>query len=883
MRTDIARTIRLSDYTPADFRIPATDLVFDLRPETTRVTARLTLERSGPAEVPLVLMGERLKLLRIAIDGRDLQPADYTVSDETLTIAGVPDRFTLETEVEINPSDNRTLEGLYMSSGRYCTQCEAEGFRKITYFLDRPDVLSVYSVRIEAPDTFPHLLSNGNRLETGTLGDGRHFARWHDPFPKPCYLFALVAGELDVLDDSFTTVSGRVIDLRIFVDTGMRDRAVYAMDALKRSMRWDEDAYGREYDLDLFMIVAVRDFNFGAMENKGLNVFNASLLLADPETATDMDYERIESVIAHEYFHNWSGNRVTCRDWFQLCLKEGLTVFRDQGFSKSQRGEAVARIKDVKALRARQFPEDSGPLAHPVRPSSYQKIDNFYTATVYEKGAEIVGMLRTYVGPDTYRKALDHYFATHDGTAATLEDFLSSFAAVAGEDFSPWLRWYLQAGTPRLDIAATYDAAAKSVTLKLAQATAPTPGQPDKMAVPIPLRFGLLTEDGATQAFVFDGATLTDALYILREAEAEIVVTGVDHPPVVSALRAFSAPVIASIDEPEDHAFARFRGDADPFNRWEAAQAVAKRLILKPHDDDATARFADALHAALDDDRLDAAFKALMLGLPTEADLGQVQSTLGGAIDPAFVHARRSAFKADVSRRLLTVLRDAYDALPVPAHFSPDPSFAGLRALRNALLDLILAGHNTGANNAGPVNLAARHFATATNMTDRVGGLVALMHVQGLPYQDALDAFYDRFKAEPLVIDKWFSLQAGCPHPQTLARVERLSRHADFDARTPNRWRALVQAFAANQSVFHGPATGKGAGEGYDFLVAQVLTVDAFNPMTAARLIEPLSRFRFYAEPWRTTMRAALEKIAQAPKLSKNTAELAGKALSEPN
>ena len=876
MRTDIARTIRLSDYTPADFRIPATDLVFDLRPETTRVTARLTLERCGPADAPLVLMGERLKLLRIAIDGRDLEPADYTVGDETLTIAGVPDRFTLETEVEINPSDNRTLEGLYMSSGRYCTQCEAEGFRKITYFLDRPDVLSVYSVRIEAPDTFPHLLSNGNRLETGTLGDGRHFARWHDPFPKPCYLFALVAGELDVLDDSFTTVSGRVIDLRIFVDTGMRDRAVYAMDALKRSMRWDEDAYGREYDLDLFMIVAVRDFNFGAMENKGLNVFNASLLLADPETATDMDYERIESVIAHEYFHNWSGNRVTCRDWFQLCLKEGLTVFRDQGFSKSQRGEAVSRIKDVKALRARQFPEDSGPLAHPVRPAAYQKIDNFYTATVYEKGAEIVGQLRTYVGPETYRKALDHYFATNDGTAATLEDFLASFAAVTGEDFTPWLAWYLQAGTPRLDIAATYDAGSQSVTLKLKQATAPTPGQANKTAVPIPVRFGLLAEDGSTQAFAYEGATQTDALYVLREAQAEIVLGGVEHAPVVSALRGFSAPVILTLDEPEDHAFARCRGDADPFNRWEAAQAVAKRLILKPHDEASAARFAEALHSALDDDRLDAAFKALMLGLPTESDLAQVQSSNGIVIDPAFIHARRSAFKAQISRQLLSVLRDAYDALPVPAQFSPDPNFAGLRALRNALLDLMLAGHNTGANNAGPVNLAARHFATATNMTDRVGGLVALMAVQGLPYQDALDAFYERFKTEPLVIDKWFSLQAGCPHPDTLARVERLSRHPDFDARTPNRWRALVQAFAGNQSAFHGKS-----GEGYSFLVNQVLTVDAFNPMTAARLIEPLSRFRVYAEPWQGAMRAALEQIARAPKLSKNTAELAGKALDD--
>ena len=445
---------------------------------------------------------------------------------------------------------------------------------------------------------------------------------------------------------------------------------------------------------------------------------------------------------------------------------------------------------------------------------------------------------------------------------------------MTGDDFGPWLTWYLQAGTPKLDIATTYDAASQSVTLRLAQTTPATPGQADKVAVPIPVRFGLLSEDGTTQAFVSGGATVTDALYILRDAEAEIVLTGVAHPPVLSALRAFSAPVILTVDEPEDHAFARFRGDADPFNRWEAAQAVAKRLILAPHDEGSTARFADALQATLTDDRLDATFRALMLGLPTEADLAQVQSTSGALIDPAFIHARRSQFKAEVSRRLLGVLRDAYDTLPVPDTFSPDPDFAGMRALRNALLDFMLAGNNTGANNAGPVNLAARHFAAATNMTDRVGGLLALMHVQGLPYQDALDAFYDRFKTEPLVIDKWFALQAGCPHPDTLARVERLSRHSDFDARTPNRWRALVQAFAANQSVFHGSS-----GQGYDFLVGQVLTVDAFNPMTAARLIEPLSRFRFYAEPWQGAMRTALEKIARAPKLSKNTAELAGKAL----
>ena len=870
MRTDTPQPIKLSDYKAPDFLIPATELDFDLAPEATRVKARLTITRQGAQGAPLVLMGERLKLISVTIDG---QSVDYTTTDETLTIANVPDQFVLETEVEINPLNNKTLEGLYMSSGRYCTQCEAEGFRKITWYLDRPDSLSKYRVRVEAPkEGFPHLLSNGNLLEKGDLPDGKHYALWEDPFFKPCYLFALVAGELDVLEDTTVTMSGRTVELKIYVDTGMRDRAVYAMDALKRSMKWDEAVYGREYDLDLFMIVAVRDFNFGAMENKGLNVFNASLLLADPTTATDMDYERIESVIAHEYFHNWSGNRVTCRDWFQLCLKEGLTVFRDQGFSADMRGHAVSRIKDVKALRARQFPEDSGPLAHPVRPSAYVKIDNFYTATIYEKGAEIVGMLKTITGPGVYRQALDHYFAANDGTAATLEDFLAAFEAVTGQDFSPWLKWYTQAGTPQLTISAAYDAEAKTLALRLRQATPPTPGQLVKTAVPVPVRFGLLTAAGDTQTFGYDGANAAEALYLLTEAAAEIVLTEVNEPPVLSMLRHFSAPVILTVDEPQSHAFARFKGDSDPFNRWEAAQGLARAIMLaETPDPDLIDAFAQGLEATLLDESLDNAFKALILGLPTESDLAQSLSP----IDPIFLHNNRKRFKAALSLRLFDTLTGLYKHLASADAFSPDAASAGQRAFRNALLDLMLAGHNRGADNAAPVNLAFRHFETATNMTDMVGGLIALMHVQGRPYTDALDAFYTRFKNEPLVIDKWFSLQAGCPHPDTLARVRALSHHPDFDAKTPNRWRALVQAFANNQSVFHAPDGG-----GYAFLVEQILAVDTFNPMTAARLVEPLSRYRFYARPYSENMRQALQMITAAPNLSKNVLELANKAVS---
>ncbi len=872
MRTDTPNAIRLSDYTAPDFRIPAIDLEFVLAPETTRVRTRLSLERQGSAGVPLVLMGERIKLLGVAIDGRALSEGEYQVTAETLTIAAsaLSDSFTLETEVELNPSDNRTLEGLYMSSGRYCTQCEAEGFRKITYFLDRPDVLSRYTVRIEAPVAgFPHLLSNGNLIEKGTLPGDRHFARWEDPFFKPCYLFALVAGELDVLEDSLVTMSGRTVELKIYVDTGMQLRATYAMDALKRSMQWDEQAYGREYDLDLFMIVAVRDFNFGAMENKGLNIFNASLLLADPATATDLDYERIESVIAHEYFHNWSGNRVTCRDWFQLCLKEGLTVFRDQGFSADQRGHAVARIKDVRALRARQFPEDSGPLAHSVRPSAYVKIDNFYTATIYEKGAEIVGMLKTYVGPDTYRKALDHYFASNDGTAATLEDFLASFAEVTGEDFAPWLQWYVQAGTPRLHIAPVYDAAAQTLTLKMRQSTPATPGQPDKSPVPIPVRFGLLTERGVPLSY--HGGTATDSLHVLRHSSEEIVLSGVTEKPVLSALRHFSAPVLLTVDEPLEHAFARFAGDPDAFNRWEAAQNLARTLILDADPAPSLVdSFANALKACLVDETLEPAFKALIMGLPTEADLAQVMSP----IDPAFIHARRVALKAELSRQLFDTAHSLYTAITAPDTFSPDSAAAGKRALRNALLDLMLAGYDSADDKSGRVALAEAHFAAATNMTDMVGGVNALASVQGEPYQRALDRFYARFQNEPLVIDKWFALQAGSPHPATLQRVEMLKNHPDFDAKTPNRWRSLVQAFANNQSVFHDRS-----GKGYAFLTEQVLKVDTFNPMTAARLIEPLSRYRFYAEPYHGLMQQALSTIVKAPNLSKNVLELAAKAL----
>ena len=542
MRTETPQPIRLSDYRPPAYLVDEIHLDFDLKPSATRVKARLSLRRNGDHAEPLVLNGERLTPISVAIDGRVLAKDDYVIDAEYLTIAQVPDAFVLETEVEIDPAANTSLDGLYMSGGRFCTQCEAEGFRKITWYPDRPDVLSKFTVRMTADKAFHRLLSNGNLMESGQTSDGRHYAVWNDPFPKPCYLFALVAGELDVLEDSLVTMSGRKVDLRIYVDPGMADRAVYAMDALKRSMKWDEEAFGREYDLDLFMIVAVRDFNFGAMENKGLNIFNSSLLLADQATATDFDYERIESVVAHEYFHNWTGDRITCRDWFQLCLKEGLTVFRDQSFSADMRGAAVQRIKDVKALRARQFSEDQGPLAHPVRPSSYLKIDNFYTATIYEKGSEVIGMLKTLIGAEAFRKGMDLYFDRWDGHATTVEAFIACFAEASGQDLSTFFDWYEQAGTPRVDIRRSYDAAARTLKLELSQTTPPTPGQPTKKPLPIPVRLGLLDGEGRTLAFERDGQAVDETVVVLDATKTSVTLTGVDREPVLSALRGFSAP-----------------------------------------------------------------------------------------------------------------------------------------------------------------------------------------------------------------------------------------------------------------------------------------------------------------------------------------------------
>ncbi|WP_419254718.1 aminopeptidase N [Caulobacter sp. ErkDOM-YI] len=862
MRTDTPQAIRLADYRPFPFEIEETELAFKLEPSSTRVLATLKIRRTGDAGEPLVLNGERLKLISAAIDGRALSASDYRLDAEFLTLADVPDAFVLTTEVEIDPAANKALMGLYMSGGRFCTQCEAEGFRTITYFPDRPDVLSRYTVRIEADAAFGYLLSNGNLWEGGELDDGRHYAIWNDPFPKPAYLFALVAGELDVLEDSFVTMSGRTIALKVYVDPGQAPRGAYAMDSLKRSMKWDEDAFGREYDLDLFMIVAVRDFNFGAMENKGLNIFNSSLLLADPETATDADYERIEAVVAHEYFHNWTGNRITCRDWFQLCLKEGFTVFRDQSFSADQRGAAVQRIKDVKALRARQFAEDAGPLAHPVRPSSYMKIDNFYTATIYEKGAEIIRMLKTLLGAEAFRKGSDLYFERHDGQATTVEAFIACFADASGRDLTDFFAWYEQAGTPSVSLVSAYFEDSKALEITLTQFTAPTPGQPTKTPLPIPVTIGLLDSDGAplrdSEVVVLDGAT--------KAVRWE----GIASPPVISALRGFSAPVNLTTDARSADRYGLFAADPDLFNRWEAGQTLARELILaradgKP-DEVGEERYADALGRALLDGASEPAFKALLLALPSEPDL----SLAVEPADPAAIHTARSALRARIAVHLGDLLRRLHGDLQTAGEFSADAQSAGKRALRNGCADLLAADPH-----AVNVERIAGHFEAAANMTDAMGALSALVQIGGEARDKALAAFHAKWKDEPLVLDKWFAVQARDPSQDVLERIVALTQHADFDATNPNRFRALVSTFANfNPSRFHDPS-----GAGYRFLAEKILAVDAYNPMTAARLVEPLGSWRRYPEALGAQMREALKGVAAHPGLSKNVLELASKAL----
>ncbi|KAA5599854.1 aminopeptidase N [Blastochloris sulfoviridis] len=878
MRTEAARPVRLTDYRPPDWLVDTVDLDVRLHPTETLVTAKLAL-RPNPAgrpDAPIVLDGDGLTLTSIALDDWPLRPNAFEVTASTLTIPVPPPRpLALTLTTRLDPCANTQLMGLYRSRGTYCTQCEAEGFRRITYFPDRPDVLAVYTTRIEAERAeAPVLLANGNRIEAGDIaGTDRHYAVWHDPFPKPCYLFALVGGNLASVTDGFVTASGRKVDLAIYVEPGNEGRCGYAMDALKRAMRWDETAFGREYDLDLFNIVAVSDFNMGAMENKGLNIFNDKYVLASPDTATDTDYANIEAIIAHEYFHNWTGNRITCRDWFQLCLKEGLTVFRDQEFSSDQRSRPVKRIADVRLLKSHQFAEDGGPLAHPVRPEIYHEINNFYTATVYEKGAEVIRMLKTLLGAETFRAGMDLYFARHDGHAATVEDFLACFADASGRDLAPFALWYAQAGTPEVTVTGSFDARERSYRLEVAQIVPATPGQPVKQPATIPLKLGLVGPDGADLPLALEGGGRHDGVIEIDRAHQVFVFRDVPARPVPSLNRGFSAPIKLTANLTEDDLLFLVRHDCDPFNRWQSAQTLAMRHLLAAvaaRRDQRQPASAEALVAALgralDDAGRDPAFAAQVLTMPSEADIAR---EIGSDVDPDLVFAVRSELRAALARalsaRLLASLGGA-DGRP----YTPDADSAGRRALRNACLDLLAAAGEPAAFEA-----ALAQFESADNMTDRFAAL-SVLALNGAPAREtALASFYERYARDHLVVDKWFALQACIPEAGTLERVRALMAHPAFSTANPNRVRSLIASFAtANQTQFNRPD-----GAGFELVAGLVLELDPKNPQVAARLLAAFKSWRALEPVRRAAAEAVLRRIAATDALSSDVRDIVERSL----
>ena len=848
------RTVYLADYQPYPFVLDQVHLTFRLAPRATRVLARLSFapNPARPGRHDLRLHGEKLALISVATGGRSLHPV---VDGEGLTIAAadLPEgAFVLETEVEISPETNTALEGLYMSKGMYCTQCEAEGFRKITYYPDRPDVMARFFVRVEGD--MPVLLSNGN-----PVAQGPGWAEWDDPWPKPAYLFALVAGELMAHPGAFTTASGRTVDLNIWVRPGDEDRCAWGMEALKASMAWDEQVYGREYDLDMFNIVAVDDFNMGAMENKGLNIFNSKVVLASPETATDDDFARIEAIIAHEYFHNWTGNRITCRDWFQLCLKEGLTVFRDQQFSGDLRSHAVKRIEDVLMLRARQFREDQGPLAHAVRPESFVEINNFYTATIYEKGAEVIGMLKRLVGDADYARALDLYFDRHDGQAATIEDWLKVFEDVTGRDLTQFKRWYSQAGTPRLGVHEAWAAGAEggTYTLTFTQTNPPTPGQPEKDAKVIPIAVGLLNPNG-------DEVVPTTVLEMNKPVQS-FAFHGLSARPIPSILRGFSAPVVLERDVPQAERAFLLAHDTDPFNRWEAGRALAKDVLARMVTKGATpsADLLDGMARLAFDDSLDPAFRALALRLPSEDDMAATLHAAGQVPDPARIHAARRALGLALAEKLAPGLPDLERTSRTEGPFSPAAGPAGQRALRLAALAL-MARLDGGA-------AAQLAFAQAYNMTESFGALAILLE-NGQGKQE-LAAFGSRWTHDRLVMDKWFAVQVAMAAPdQAAATVARLTEHPAFDMKNPNRFRAVLGALTANHAGFH-----HHSGAGYATLADWLIRLDPLNPQTAARMSTAFETWPRYDADRQAMIRAALDRILATPGLSRDLSEMAGR------
>jgi aminopeptidase N len=849
--------IRREDYRPPDWLVPEISLDFDLDPERTRVRATLHVERNGEHRNPLRLDGSELKLLSVKIDGEDGQ---WRMDGEQLVIDLPADKAIVETKVEISPAANTKLMGLYASGGMLCTQCEAEGFRRITFFPDRPDVLSKYSVRMEADSRrFPVLLSNGNRTAHGEGPDGRHWAEWQDPFPKPCYLFALVAGDLKPNRDSFTTMSGRKVDLFIWVREADLPKTQHAMNSLKLAMAWDEKVYGREYDLDLFNIVAVSDFNMGAMENKSLNIFNSAYVLADQETATDADFDNIARVVAHEYFHNWSGDRVTCRDWFQLSLKEGFTVFRDQSFGADIGSPAVKRIEDVRVLRAAQFPEDAGPLAHPVRPDSYIEISNFYTATVYNKGAEVIRMMATVLGPEKFRKGTDLYFERHDGEAATCDDFVKALEDASGVDLTPFRVWYSQAGTPKLGARLEHDAGAKRATLHLEQRVDPTPGQPVKQPMPIPLKTALIGEQSGHEI-------CPERLIVLDEASQQVTFDNVVEPPLLSINRGFSAPIMVDAEREPGELERLAQADSDPFARYEAMQELMMRALVVGARGDSVGSDAviDAVGATLRSNSLDAAFKAEAILMPSESLIADRMDV----VDPDAIHRSREQLRRTVGTALADDLLAAHRSDGVTGD-DLSPRAKGVRRLRTVALGLIAA-----ADEPQGASLAKAQFDRADNMTDRQGALGILVSLDAAERQAALDAFYTRFHDDALVLDKWFALQAAAQRSDTVDQVLRLRQHPDFAITNPNRLRSLAGTFGVNHWAFHSPD-----GRGYAFLADMIIAADKLNPQVAARLVPPFGRWKRFEPKRAELMRQALERIVATPGLSKDVFEQASKSL----
>lgn len=839
-QTTAPQPIHLKDYSQPHHWVEDVHLTFELSPSATRVKSKITFRANAANPGPLVLDGENLKLISARVDGETVSPK---VTETGLTLEVPQDQFLWQAEVEISPEDNTALEGLYMSKGMFCTQCEAEGFRKITYYPDRPDIMAPFTVWINGKP--PVLLSNGNLTASGP-----GFAEWHDPWPKPAYLFALVAGDLISHEDQFMTRSGREVTLKIWVRRGDEDKCAHAMDALKRSMRWDETEYGREYDLDLFQIVAVDDFNMGAMENKGLNIFNSKYVLASPETATDRDYALIEGIIAHEYFHNWTGNRITCRDWFQLCLKEGLTVFRDQQFSGDERSHAVQRIEDVLQLRARQFREDAGPLAHPVRPAHYVEINNFYTATVYEKGSEVIGMLRTLIGPKAYRKGCDLYFDRHDGQACTIEDWLKVFEDVTGRDLSQFKRWYTQPGTPRVTVEDDFSNGTYTLSFKQENAKAPM-GSPHV----IPIATGLLASDGSE-------ITPTQILE-LAEANQSFSFEGLSERPTASLFRWFSAPVILDHKTSAETKAFLLANDTDPFNKFEAGRALTKdtlsSMIVKGTPPSAT--FFDALKTMLSNEASDPAFRAIALGLPSEDDLAQTLFDSGHVPDPTTIHDVREQLAQTLAEALEPELAKLYDTNATPGTYSPDATSAGKRALRTSALGL-LTKLDGGAR-------AKALFASADNMTESLAALSALLGIDAA--SEELRSFYDRWSGDQLVMDKWFMMQILRAKPsQVVVVTSTLTEHPDFDWKNPNRFRSVLGALIQSPAGFH-----DASGAGYALLADWLLKLDPLNPQTAARMSSAFETWRRYDADRQHLMTSQLDRILATKPLSRDLTEMA--------